>query len=90
MQQVQCALGLLGLALGVGGTHLLGAPTLPTHHLPALLVQLLVSYLFYKNPSWDFLGDFKKTLPVSSGVAKEGIAEEVAAPAPVVAPKVDL
>lgn len=42
MQQVQCALGLLGLALGVRGAHLLGAPALPAGHLPALLVQLLL------------------------------------------------
>lgn len=45
----------------------------------ALLVELLVSYLFYKNPSWDFMGDFKKTLPVSNA-PKEGLAEEIPAP----------
>ena len=45
----------------------------------ALLVELLVSYLFYKNPSWDFMGDFNKTLPVSEA-PKEGLAEEVPAP----------
>lgn len=42
VEEIQCSLILLGLTLRVRSVHLLGAPTLPSSHLPALLVQLLL------------------------------------------------
>lgn len=42
MQEVQCTLALLGLALGTGSTHFLGPPTLPASHLSPFLVQFLL------------------------------------------------
>lgn len=52
--------------------------------LAALILEILVSLIFYKNQKWDFLGDYKKTLPVDNTSApKEGLAEEPKQPAEV-------